>query len=122
VMELKDVMRSLGMVTPPPPQQKKYTKDPTDEEVRKMIQTADVDRTETIDFDEFLVMMEQFRGEARLQFTDEKLMEAFAAMDFDENGVISTSDLISILKLHGEDLSEKVFAQLMLTIFQIAWT
>ncbi|KAI8823301.1 calmodulin-like protein [Chytriomyces cf. hyalinus JEL632] len=92
VHELGEVMRSCGM-------------DPTEDEVRNMIASVDVDNTGTIDFDEFLLMMEDFRGETRLHYTPEKLQEAFEAMDFDENGFISAADLIAIVRLHGEDLS-----------------
>ncbi|KAI9329081.1 putative calmodulin [Obelidium mucronatum] len=84
-----------------------YELDPTDEEVRNMIASVDVDNTGTIDFDEFMIMMEDFRGETRLHYTPEKLEEAFKAMDFDGNGFISAADLIAVVKGHGDELSEK---------------
>ncbi|KAJ3027353.1 UNVERIFIED_CONTAM: calmodulin-like 3 [Siphonaria sp. JEL0065] len=94
VYELGEVMRSCGL-------------DPTDEEVRNMIASVDVDQTGTIDFDEFMIMMEDFRGETRLHYTPEKLEEAFKAMDFDGNGYISAADLVAVVKGHGDELSEK---------------
>ncbi|KAJ3286869.1 calmodulin mutant SYNCAM15 [Rhizoclosmatium globosum] len=100
VQELGEVMRSCGM-------------DPTEDEVRTMIASVDADNTGTIDFDEFLVMMEDFRGETRIHYTEEKLCEAFQAMDFDNNGLITASDLINVAKSHGDEMSEKEALELM---------
>ncbi|KAI8613046.1 hypothetical protein BC830DRAFT_1066998 [Chytriomyces sp. MP71] len=92
VQELGEVMRSCGM-------------DPTEDEVKAMIASVDVDQTGTIDFDEFLIMMEDFRGETRVHYTPEKLQEAFEAIDHDSNGFITAADLMAIVRSHGEELS-----------------
>ncbi|KAJ3062769.1 hypothetical protein HDU98_001379 [Podochytrium sp. JEL0797] len=95
VTELRAVMRHCGL-------------DPTEEEVHTMIASVDVDNTGTIDFEEFLIMMEDFRGETRIHNTPEKLHEAFEAMDFDKNGFITAADLINVVKGlgGGESLRE----------------
>ncbi|XP_020273741.1 calmodulin-like [Asparagus officinalis] len=75
--ELGTVMRSLGQ-------------NPTEAELRDMIDEVDADRNGTIDFSEFLNLMAR-----KMKDTDseEELREAFKVFDKDQNGFISAAEV-----------------------------
>ncbi|KAJ3215255.1 calmodulin-like 3 [Dinochytrium kinnereticum] len=91
IEELRDVMISLGIPHTP-------------EDLQGMISKVDVDNTGTIDFEEFLVMIENF-GSFAVFKTERQIKEAFDAMDSDNNGYISAADLLAVLSGLGEELS-----------------
>ncbi|EEA21351.1 hypothetical protein TMatcc_009247 [Talaromyces marneffei ATCC 18224] len=88
--ELREVMRSLGQ-------------NPTESELQDIVNELDVDRTGTIDFDEFLTMMVH-KGKA----TDEEaeLRAAFEVFDQDGSGTISADEMRRVMKSIGEDLTD----------------
>lgn len=88
--ELGTVMRSLGQ-------------NPTETELRDMINEVDEDGSGTVEFDEFLKMMAK-----KLKDSDamEELREAFRVFDKDGNGYISSSELRHVMNMLGEKLSD----------------
>jgi len=86
--ELGTVMRSLGQ-------------NPTQSELRDMINEVDADGSGTIDFSEFLTMMAR-----KMHGTDseEEIKEAFKLFDKDGNGYISAAELRHVMTDLGEEL------------------
>ncbi|KAJ3997619.1 calmodulin [Lentinula boryana] len=78
-------MRSLGQ-------------NPTDAELQDMINEVDVDGNGTIDFNEFLAMMEK-----KFKDTDseEEIRQAFQVFDKDGNGTISAKELKAVMESLG---------------------
>jgi len=89
--ELGTVMRSLGQ-------------NPTEAELRDMIDEVDADRNGTIDFAEFLNLMAR-----KMKDTDseEELREAFKVFDKDQNGFISAAELRHVMTNLGEKLTDE---------------
>ncbi|KAK6171162.1 hypothetical protein SNE40_019410 [Patella caerulea] len=88
--ELGTVMRSLGQ-------------EPTDQELQDMINEVDADGNGTIDFEEFLQMMNRKLKETD---SDEELREAFRVFDKDGNGYISAHELRHVMTNLGEILTD----------------
>ncbi|KAL6056317.1 Calmodulin [Balamuthia mandrillaris] len=89
--ELGTVMRSLGQ-------------NPTEAELREMIQEVDTDNNGTIDFPEFLTMMARKMQDAE---GEDEIREAFKVFDKDGNGQISAAELRHVMTNLGEKLSEE---------------
>ena len=89
--ELGTVMRSLGQ-------------NPTEAELRDLINEVDADGNGTIDFPEFLNLMAR-----KMQDTDseEELKEAFKVFDKDGNGFISAAELRHVMTNLGEKLTDE---------------
>ena len=83
-------MRSLGQ-------------NPTESELRDMINEVDADGNGTIDFSEFLTMMAR-----KMKDTDseEEIKEAFKVFDKDNNGFISAEELMTVMASLGEKLTK----------------
>ncbi|KAG0313599.1 Calmodulin [Dissophora globulifera] len=84
--ELGTVMRSLGQ-------------NPTDAELRDMINEVDADGNGTIDFPEFLTLMARKIAEPD---PEEEIRDAFKVFDKDGNGYISAAELRHVLTSLGE--------------------
>ena len=84
-------MRSLG-------------KNPTDAELKDMINEVDADGNGFIDFPEFLTMMAR-----KMRYTDseEEIKGAFREFDKDGNGYISKAELTHVMTNLGERLTEE---------------
>jgi len=89
--ELGTVMRSLGQ-------------NPTEAELKDMINEVDADGNGTIDFPEFLTMMAR---KMRATDSEEEIKEAFKVFDKDGNGYISAAELRQVMTSLGEKLTEK---------------
>ena len=96
--ELGTVMRSLGQ-------------NPSDEEVRQMIEEVDEDKSETIDFKEFLGLMARKMKETD---AEDELLEAFKVFDRDGNGKISAHALRYVMLSSGEDLTEQDIQEMVM--------
>eukprot|EP00928_Gymnodinium_smaydae_P064540 TRINITY_DN4783_c1_g1_i1.p1 TRINITY_DN4783_c1_g1~~TRINITY_DN4783_c1_g1_i1.p1 ORF type:complete len:343 (+),score=118.54 TRINITY_DN4783_c1_g1_i1:192-1220(+) len=93
--EVGNIIRSLGLF-------------PTNKEVLGMLGEVDTDGGGTLDFQEFLPMMARLRSAEKPcndGGTDDELLEAFAALDVDGEGVISAERLRALLTRLGEPLS-----------------
>ncbi|KAL4966327.1 uncharacterized protein BDV14DRAFT_171428 [Aspergillus stella-maris] len=88
--ELGEVMRSLGQA-------------PTDAELQDIIDELDVDRTGTIDFEEFLILMSR---KVRDADPEAELRSAFAVFDQDGSGTISSDELRRVLTSIGDNVSD----------------
>ncbi|KAI9485650.1 MAG: hypothetical protein EXX96DRAFT_545939 [Benjaminiella poitrasii] len=88
--ELGAVMRSLNM-------------NPTDTELRDMINEVDGNGNGTIEYEEFVVMLSRKRRASEIH---EELKETFRVFDKDGNGYISQSELCQVMNSVGEKLSE----------------
>merc|ERR1712071_311631 len=89
--EIGKVMQSLGQ-------------NPTNAEIKDMINDIDTDGNGVIDFPEFVTLME-----ARMKQVDtcDEIREAFRIFDRDGNGFISAEELKSLMTSLGEKLTEK---------------
>ena len=96
--ELGTVMRSLGQ-------------NPSDEEVRQMIEEVDENKSETIDFKEFLGLMARKMKETD---AEDELLEAFKVFDRDGNGKISAHELRCVMLSSGEDLTEQDIQEMVM--------
>ena len=83
--ELGTVMRSLGQ-------------NPTEGELRDMINEVDSDGNGTVDFPEFLDMMARKMGDTD---SEEEIKEAFKVFDKDGNGYISPAELKYVMTCQG---------------------
>ena len=95
--ELGTVMRSLGQK-------------PTDEEILDMIHLVDEDGDGTIDFEEFILLMEM-----KMNDSDEEqdIIEVFKVFDNDGNGYITAAELRHVMtnleeKLTDEEIDEMI--------------
>ncbi|XP_069118561.1 calmodulin-like [Argopecten irradians] len=91
--ELSTVMRSLGQ-------------NPTEAELRCMLQEVDADGSGTIDFAEFLTMMAKRMSNAP-ESPEEQMLEAFRLFDRDGNGSISPEELKQVMANLGEKLTDE---------------
>ena len=96
--ELGTVMRSLGQ-------------NPSDDEIRQMIIDVDEDKSETINFKEFLGLMAKKMKE---NDSEDELIEAFKVFDRDGNGKISAHELRYVMLSSGEDLTEQDIQEMVL--------
>ena len=88
--ELGTVMRSLGQ-------------NPTEAQLRDMINEVDADGNGTIDFPEFLTMMAKKMMETD---SEDEIREAFRVFDKDGNGFISAAELRRFMTNIGDKLTE----------------
>jgi len=95
--ELGTVMRSLGQI-------------PSEETLTQMIQEVDQDGSGTIDFKEFLGLMEK---KLRENDTEDELIEAFKVFDRDGNGYISAHELKFVMTSAGEKIMEQQIDELI---------
>eukprot|EP01087_Luapelamoeba_hula_P016320 TRINITY_DN5016_c0_g1_i1.p2 TRINITY_DN5016_c0_g1~~TRINITY_DN5016_c0_g1_i1.p2 ORF type:complete len:150 (-),score=53.33 TRINITY_DN5016_c0_g1_i1:57-506(-) len=89
--ELGTVMRSLGQ-------------NPTEAELREMIQEVDTDNNGTIDFPEFLTLMARKMQDSE---GEEEIREAFKVFDKEGHGFISAAELRHVMTNLGEKLTDE---------------
>lgn len=89
--ELGTVMRQLGQ-------------NPTEAEILEMIKQVDKDRSGTINFSEFAVLMEE---KMKTVDTEEDVRDAFRVFDVNGNGQISAHELRHVATNLGEKLTEE---------------
>ena len=81
ITELANVMRSLNL-------------DPTEEELKEMIDEVDLDGNGEIDFEEFVTLMNRRSKETD---TEEVILNAFRVFDIEGNGLLSITDMRHIM-------------------------
>ncbi|CEP17845.1 hypothetical protein [Parasitella parasitica] len=91
IKELGQVMRSLN-------------RNPTEEELRDMINEVDSNNNGTIDFDEFLSIMSRMENNKDIE---NDLIEAFKVFDKDGNGYITPDELRSVMTNLAQKLTQK---------------
>ena len=91
VKELGTVMRSLGL-------------NPTEDELQGMINEIDIDGNKNINFPNFLNLM---AAKLKDRDTKEEAIEAFKVFDRNGNGLISVADIIHVINILGEKLTDK---------------
>nr|BAA13630.1 troponin C [Halocynthia roretzi]BAA13632.1 unnamed protein product [Halocynthia roretzi] len=93
--ELGKLMKMLGQ-------------NPSEQELKEMVEEVDLDGSGTIDFEEFCLMMYrqmQAEEEAKIPEREEKeLSEAFRLFDLDGNGLIGWDELKAALDGTGENV------------------
>lgn len=89
--ELGTVMRQLGQ-------------NPTEAEILEMIKQVDKDRSGTINFSEFVALMEE---KMKTVDTEEDVRDAFRVFDVNGNGQISAHELRHVATNLGEKLTEE---------------
>lgn len=90
------VMRSLGQ-------------NPTEGELQDMINEMDADNKGTIEFHEFLNLMQKKREYID---SEEEVLEAFRVFDADGTGFVSAAELRDVLTSLGEKLTEEEVEEL----------
>ena len=90
VIELGTVMRQIGQ-------------NPTDTELRDMINEVDVDGNGTLEFDEFCNLMSRQMKDTN---QESELEERFKLFDKDGNGFIDRDELAQVMRQLGEKLSD----------------
>ena len=91
VKELGTVMRALGQ-------------NPTEAELQDMIKEVDKDNSGTIEFNEFLTLMQRKVTDTD---TEEEIKEAFRVFDRDNDGIISAAELRHVMTTLGEKLTDE---------------
>ena len=89
VLELTKIMRTLGQ-------------NPTEEEVKKMVEEADEDGSGEIDFREFCTLLAKRFAETE---GDEELVEVFALFDTDNDNLLDSEDLKRVFVGLGHEIS-----------------
>ncbi|GMJ12193.1 calmodulin-like 11 [Hibiscus trionum] len=84
--------------------------DPTEEELRSMINEVDTDGNGAIEFGEFLNLMARKLKEAE---SEEELEEAFRVFDKDQDGYISPYELRQVMVNMGETLTDEELDQMI---------
>lgn len=95
--ELGTVMRALGQ-------------NPTETELNDMINEVDQDQSGTIEFNEFLSLMEKKIGD---NDTEEEIKEAFRVFDKDGTGTISVAELRHVMTTLGEKLKDEEVEEML---------
>ncbi|KAL0481091.1 calmodulin [Acrasis kona] len=95
--ELGTVMRALGQ-------------NPTETELADMVRDVDTNNNGTIDFKEFLNLMQKKMTDTD---SEEEIKEAFRVFDRDNDGVISAAELRHVMTTLGEKLSEEEAEELI---------
>ena len=90
ILELGSIIRSLGQT-------------PTDTELQDLINEIDLDKSGTIDFSEFLMMMSK---KVTYVNSETELIEAFKIFDKDGNGFITSQELRHVMTHLGEKITE----------------
>ncbi|KAH9687928.1 calmodulin-like protein 11 [Citrus sinensis] len=90
---------------------KSLDQNPTEEELRNMINEVDLDGNGTIEFLEFLKLMATKMKENEAQ---EELKEAFKVFDKDQDGYISPNELRHVMMNLGEKLTDEELEQMIL--------
>ena len=91
VKELGNVMRTLNV-------------DFTEQELNEMIQEADANKNGSLEFEEFVHLMNKRNKETD---KEEEVINAFRVFDKDGDGVISTADLVHYLTTLGDILTDE---------------
>ena len=99
IVELKEVMKSLGQ-------------NPTEKELKAMIDSVDDNGDNEIDFEEFLLLMSTKKGSGKVD-PDKELREAFKVFDKDGNGTISKVELKHLMSNLGQKLSDEELDAMM---------
>ena len=86
-VEFANVMRSLNQ-------------DPTEEDIKEMIDEVDLDGNGEIDFEEFAALMNK---RSKLTDIEEEVLNAFKLFDSEENGLISFTQLRHMLDDCADD-------------------
>jgi Ca2+-binding EF-hand superfamily protein len=97
--ELQEVMRKLGQ-------------NPTDDELKEMISSVDVNGDNEIDFNEFLSLMKSRISELDAD-PDKELRDAFDVFDSDRSGFIDRKELKKLMKKLGQALSDEELDAMM---------
>ena len=84
--------------------------DPTEVELRDMINEVDADGSGDIDFPEFLAMMAQRKKREEL---DAEIEETFKLFDLDKDGLINEKELKEVMTAMGEIVSDDEVRQIM---------
>jgi calmodulin len=95
--ELGVVMRSLGH-------------EPTEEELRDMVNEIDIDGNGTIELEEFVKMMSK---KVQTDENEKELREAFQVFDKDQDGFISPYELRFVMQNLGERLTEEEVVEMI---------
>ncbi|KAG8739215.1 calmodulin-like 3 [Ceratobasidium sp. 414] len=97
VEELGSVMRELGQK-------------PTSEELHMMMAEVDLDHSGTIDFEEFLAMMDEKMQDVS---AEDEMREAFRVFDQDGSGQLSPEELKTMMNSLGENLTDSEVQQMI---------
>ena len=95
--ELGNVLWALGL-------------QPTKAEVQELLMEMDTDKSETVDLEEFLLVMARKLKEER---SKDEVEETFDLMDKDNDGVIGREDLAVVLAFLGEKVADRKLEAMM---------
>ena len=84
--------------------------EPSKEEIRKLISQVDTDGSGTVDFPEFLAMMQTKMGE---RDSREEIIKAFRLFDDDDTGKISFRNLKRVAMELGESITDEELQEMI---------
>lgn len=91
---------------------KSLGQNPTDKELKRMINSVDDNGDNVIDFEEFLILMSSKKGSGKAD-PDRELRDAFRVFDKDGNGTIDRTELKVLMSNLGQRLSDEELDAMM---------
>jgi calmodulin len=88
----------------------------TPDQVKRMIQTVDVDGNGDVSLEEFIRLMVSIRSKNRFISSDSQIKEAFSVVDLDKDGLIGPDDLVALFVEVGEVITYEMAQEMIAAV------